>query len=241
VFLPVLGCRTDSNLVMLENENRRIEDVTYQLKASWRIASRSLPATERENEALQKKLSGKKADAASVAPEPPDVQLPPASPAEENAPAAPPSAPATPPSLTPPPASEHSPPVRSAAHRNAAPGPLAARGASTNSRPVEKIVLDRIHTGGYRPAGEMADEGIAVLIEPRDADGRVVDAAAPVAVVLMDGEATARRLMWRAGISRSLRLRRPSAIRRMAHGYTLNYPGQPARLRIRNFRSLSVI
>jgi hypothetical protein len=109
---------------------------------------------------------------------------------------------------------------------------------STNSRPVEKIVLDRMHTGGYRTVGRAADEGIAVLIEPRDADGRFVEAVAPVAVVVMDGEATGKAAhfaRWDFSLAEV-----SAAFRKTAHGHgiylELPWPvGPPAHAQLQVF------
>jgi hypothetical protein len=51
---------------------------------------------------------------------------------------------------------------------------------------VTSIALNRMFTGGYSAAGKPGDDGITVAIEPRDAAARLVRAAAPVSVVVLD-------------------------------------------------------
>ena len=238
VLLPALGCRTDQNLVLLENENRRIEDVTYELKGELEDCQQKLAAVQRENDSLRKKQEGKGADAEAASSQPVNVQEPPGSALDGNASPAPPFTPATPPSSAPPPPSEKSPPVHPTAQRNSVTGPLAARNVSSNSRPVEKIVLERMHTGGYHTVGQAADEGIAVLIEPRDADGRFVEAVAPVVVVVMDGEATGKAAhfaRWDFSLAEV-----SAAFRKTAHGHgiylELPWPvGPPAHAQLQVF------
>jgi hypothetical protein len=68
-----------------------------------------------------------------------------------------------------------------------------------DSRRVSKIVLNPTLTGGYNGGGRSGDAGVMLVIEPRDAQGRYVDAPADVSVVVIDpaveGEA-ARVARW---------------------------------------------
>ena len=67
----------------------------------------------------------------------------------------------------------------------------------TDSRHVSQLVLNRQLTGGYDADGRPGDDGIMVVIQPRDDRGRPVEAPADVAVVLLDpayqGEAGTER------------------------------------------------
>ncbi len=54
-----------------------------------------------------------------------------------------------------------------------------------NSR-VDRVTLNRALTGGYDRDARSGDAGMAVLVEPRDAQGRLVPAAGPISVVLLD-------------------------------------------------------
>ncbi len=68
-----------------------------------------------------------------------------------------------------------------------------------DSRQVARLALNRLLTGGYDSDGRPGDDGIVVAIEPRDAQGRSLKAAAEVSVVVLDpaldGEA-ARVARW---------------------------------------------
>jgi len=70
---------------------------------------------------------------------------------------------------------------------------------SADSAQVDRITLHRLLVGGWEFDGRPGDEGIFLLVEPRDAEGRLLAAAAPVSVVLLDrglaGEA-ARVARW---------------------------------------------
>ena len=70
---------------------------------------------------------------------------------------------------------------------------------SGNSRQVASIELDRTLTGGINSGDRAGDQGLLVVIEPRDAAGRTVDAPAEVNVAVLDpafqGEA-ARVARW---------------------------------------------
>ena len=59
-----------------------------------------------------------------------------------------------------------------------------------NSTEVVNITFNPRLTGGYDADGKDGDEGITVLIEPRDAEGLVIKAPADVSVVLVDPRAT---------------------------------------------------
>jgi hypothetical protein len=70
---------------------------------------------------------------------------------------------------------------------------------SGNSRQVASVELDRMRTGGINSGDRSGDQGLLVVIEPRDAAGRAVDAPADVNVAVLDpaleGEA-ARVARW---------------------------------------------
>ena len=64
---------------------------------------------------------------------------------------------------------------------------------------VSRITLNRALTGGYERDARLGDSGVTVLVEPRDAQGQLVPAPAPISVVVLDrgqsGEA-ARVARW---------------------------------------------
>lgn len=55
-----------------------------------------------------------------------------------------------------------------------------------DSSRVTQLVLNQELTGGYNSDGRPGDEGIMVVIEPRDAGGRRVEAPAAVSAVVLD-------------------------------------------------------
>ena len=82
----------------------------------------------------------------------------------------------------------------------AAPGSEGARIVPKgDSSQVAQVSLDARLTGGYEVDGRPGDDGIMVVIEPRDAAGQLLDAAAPVSVVVLDpvlSGKTARVARW---------------------------------------------
>lgn len=57
---------------------------------------------------------------------------------------------------------------------------------AADNRQVRRITLDRVLTGGWNRDASPGDEGLSVLIEPRDAQGHVLPAPAVVLVELVD-------------------------------------------------------
>lgn len=58
--------------------------------------------------------------------------------------------------------------------------------SSAASARVAEIALNDSLTGGYQTDPQQGDHGIVVVLEPRDAQGRLVEAPAPVSVVVVD-------------------------------------------------------
>jgi hypothetical protein len=55
-----------------------------------------------------------------------------------------------------------------------------------DSRQTASIALDRTLTGGIGSGDRTGDQGLLVVVEPRDAAGRAIDAPADISVVVMD-------------------------------------------------------
>ena len=53
---------------------------------------------------------------------------------------------------------------------------------------VKRVALAKLATGGYDAEPEAGDEGVTLILRPLDSEGKLVHAAAPVAVVVMDPE-----------------------------------------------------
>ncbi len=62
--------------------------------------------------------------------------------------------------------------------------PVEPRGDSASAR---RIALNPALTGGFDAEPRPGDEGILVMIEPRDGQGKLLAAAAPTSVVVLDG------------------------------------------------------
>lgn len=77
---------------------------------------------------------------------------------------------------------EGDPDGRAEAQPTSVGGPL----PPADSSRATQLVLNRLLSGGYDSDGRPGDEGIVVVIEPRDDRGRRVEAPAPVSVVVLD-------------------------------------------------------
>jgi len=66
------------------------------------------------------------------------------------------------------------------------PRPQAASVQLVDNKQVAAITLNDLVLGGYDEDGRPGDDGIVLLVEPRNAAGRIVPAAAPISVVVLD-------------------------------------------------------
>ena len=191
LILPLLasGCRTNPNQVLLERESRLLEDKVHHLESLLDDSHAAREATIRENESLKKELAGGDRGAGPAVREPrenyqaPSIELPsgegepPRRSRRQKAPKLePPTIELPEPSDTPavemPPGDENA----------------AAEG------PPTQLVINQQLTGGLDRDGQRGDEGILVVVEPRDAEGHWVQTSGAVSVVVMDpaleGDAT---------------------------------------------------
>lgn len=68
-----------------------------------------------------------------------------------------------------------------------------------DSETVKEITISKVMTGGVNADGQEGDEGVFVVVEPRDADGRLVSAVAPISIIAIDPalpEEKARLAQW---------------------------------------------
>jgi hypothetical protein len=228
VCLAVAGCRTDPNITLLERELRLQEDEIYRLRGvveDYQAALRScqegaLPR--RRSEAAEPGLGGLpgppkvegvpkalpetgsapsgadngRANEARPSPSEAPLWKPPGAgqpdgPSEEG-PVQGPNSPRLP---IPRPPDDDTVGNGAEVHPTGGTGPL----LPANSRQVTQLTLDRRLTGGYDTDSRPGDEGILVVIQPQDAQGRSVQAPAEVSVAVLDpalqGEA-ARVARW---------------------------------------------
>ncbi len=184
VALPLLalGCRADPNQVLLEQESRMLEDKVYHLQALLDDCHAAREATIRENEALKKELAGGDrgpgADSRGPALElPGDSATPRRSPRGKA------------PKLEAPiielPEPSDTPPTEKM--------PGGDESTFVDGQPTQLVINKRL-TGGMDRDGHNGDEGILVVVEPRDAQGQLVKTPGAVSVVVMDpaleGDAT---------------------------------------------------
>lgn len=210
-MLLAAGCRMhDTNRELVERELRLQEDEIYRLHDELSEHEARFSQLKRENETLKRELAQARSPAGS--PPAPRVDLPPApttSPPPRRQPGsvvAPP-ADASPPSDSAPPGDLMPPQVELPgvdSPQPPAPGPengssdRRTRGASevrlasasvdvgAFEGDVAKIVLNRRLTGGFNADGTLGDEGVLVVVEPRDAAERLVREPGEVSLAVID-------------------------------------------------------
>jgi hypothetical protein len=255
LLLLAAGCRTDPGTVLVERELRQQEDEIYRLREVIRDYQMALESCQAENAALCQQLGRTPAGAPAEGPSPPASPAPGGPPIEtplrppavelpgaELPGTAPPEGPAEPP-LPGPNSSSRSPaggieepgePPTGPHLGDAAGGrTMPASGfvplARADSSQVEQIVLSRAGSGGQDADGQPGDEGITLVVEPRDARGRPLEAPADVAVVVLDpaeqGEA-ARVARWDFTRDQTAGLFEPSGQGR-AMKLRMTWPGKP--------------
>ncbi len=196
-----LGCRTNPNQVLMEQEHRRLEDCNYNLE-------NELDQCERENEDLQRQITSLKQGGAVApngavgVPPPPRVITPP--PDIPQLPKIDLGTPDDPPSNRPP-AERPSPGGRDSDDKSGGSAPPASVGRVVRDGDVrtasvadadqaDRIVMSRLFSGGRSSQGKPPDDGITVVFNPRTASGQTIEAPGDVAIVLidpqLDGEAS---------------------------------------------------
>jgi hypothetical protein len=211
--LVAAGCRSNGSQELLERELRWQEDRIRHLEAHLCECEQQLQACEQENDSL--KQGSSRAEPATPAPRRkgrlfqdqsspsdadspdlrvPDVQLPGLQAPKVELPGieqAPPFQ--GPPQISPPnPGSSTAP--RDLLPQNELPPPtgpsleprlIPSADGGDPSR-VTRITLNHAHTKGYNADDLPGDEGVSLLIEPRDANGAVLRAAGRLSIVVLD-------------------------------------------------------
>jgi hypothetical protein len=175
--LVALGCRSNPNEMLLERESRMLEDKIYHLQALLDDSTAAREATIRENESLKKQLSdGGRAGAGGEKDYTrPALELPGGGSRvkpRSNAPDVPLEAP----TIELPEPSDTPPPSRSAPGNS---------GAAVDGSPSALIINQQL-TSGIDRDGQTGDEGIFLVVEPRDEAGRLVKTPGTVSVVVLD-------------------------------------------------------
>ncbi|MEX0867702.1 MAG: hypothetical protein WD030_10110, partial [Pirellulales bacterium] len=202
LILPALslGCQPRGEYEALQRELFQKESRIYELQSDIDQYRRVLDSCRRANLALEADIAGtsdnqglrgpgtpsrdstpapgRRPTPFLPIPEIPDVELPPE--AESL------------PEIELPPGLEESnpsgPPPLFEGARYSQPNP-AVQQAVAASTEVQSIGLNKLLTGGYNMDGHPGDEGILVVIEPRDGQGEIIAAAGEVSIVLLDEQA----------------------------------------------------
>ncbi|MEX2561240.1 MAG: hypothetical protein WD403_15060 [Pirellulales bacterium] len=191
------GCRAAGNVELLERELRWQEDRIYELEKVVDEYTQQLESCQRENKsllsddedaALPRREAAGSRDAAPRRREPafdedalapPEVILP----GDDQA------DPFQPPEIMPPgtgPEGRHSPADGARPSQSRLDHDPGADQTPLDSAIVAGITLNPRLTGGHNVDGRAGDEGVMVVIEPRDADGDLVEVAGDVSVVVLD-------------------------------------------------------
>lgn len=206
-LFTLAGCRSDPAIAILERELRLKEDEIYRLRAtledmqdvpaSCRDRVETSPASESQETGTRRKPRSTGPNGAGLPRV--DVELPSgpsgAMPDSLKAPAGslPPGIPEVPKELQGPAAPTtkigDEGPTLEARHKNrmiAQGGEPVAFLPSGDSRQVASIALNRMLTGGISADERAGDQGLLVVVEPRDSAGRPVDAPADMSIVVLD-------------------------------------------------------
>jgi hypothetical protein len=188
--LFLTGCRVNPEIVLLERENRELEDKIWELKDVVRDyqdaldTSRSDNGTPREDSTSSSSGGIRPSDTADPRPSlgqpenglkslaPPAVSLPEGTEPEGQVPD----------TLKVPDVPEH---IRRPATDESLPEPPAGASAM-GSRQATRLVIHADRCGGYDNDDRPGDEGISISIEPRNAQGQAVDTPGDLIVVVRD-------------------------------------------------------
>ncbi|MEX0978854.1 MAG: hypothetical protein WDZ48_08390 [Pirellulales bacterium] len=174
-LLMALGCRSNNTQVLVEQEARMFEDEVYHLEAQLDECCRAKEAAVRENENLKRQLADGR-DSSSGSDREPAIEMPlrKSTPSPKGAPGF------DSPKLEPPvielPGSSESPPGT----------PAGGDEQPAVEGPPAKLSINKRLTGGLDRDGSGGDEGIMVMVEPRNERGQLVKAAGAVSLVVMD-------------------------------------------------------
>jgi hypothetical protein len=202
------GCRhADLNRELVERELRLQEDELYRLQDEVTSREKLLETTRRENATLKRELEQARAGAPLPRDTIPAMPPAPTDTAPERTPrpdSGVPTGPGVPPvieipgglnGLPPAPAGDRSSWKSTRGVRRASfESPLETlsdsesgdSGGNDRDGSVAKIVLNRRLTGGYNADRLLGDEGVIVVIEPRDQRDRLVKRPGDVSVVIID-------------------------------------------------------
>jgi len=119
-------------------------------------------------------------------------------------------------------------PPPGAAGSGSVPQPLddGAVRAGADSMQVARVLVNRALSGGFDADGRPGDEGVIVVIEPRDREDRYVRAPGDVSVVLLDPALDARVARWHFSAAETARMFHDSTFGRGMQ-LEMSWPGDP--------------
>jgi len=195
----LVGCRSDPSIDLLESELRWMEDQLYLLDAELEQTVAELDSCRRENSTLRaeagqpaSRLKSNQPARVSDPQRPREPDLPDLTP-----PSVEPGLPAEPDVQLPEPST--TPPPLDGEDDDLEPNGFDIDQAAPSTAPVRRIVLNERLTGGYDFDDKPGDEGLLVVIQPQDEQGRFVAQGAAISVVVLDPTKTgadARVARW---------------------------------------------
>lgn len=206
------GCQSGGNLDLVERELRIQEDRIYQLEDYIEEYQAMLESCRRENDALKNELESRG-----------DTPMPPAGgrstgPGIGTPPLRPPTIegldPLMPESDTPTPAENPG------ANLLPEPDTIAPAGE------VHELVVNKLLTGGLDTDGRKGDEGVMVVVEPRDAEGHLVSGSGTLSLMVLDPATSEPVARWDFTSEETARAWRKSLLGKGLH-FELPWPNDP--------------
>jgi len=222
-----VGCRNSSQFALVEREHRHLEDRIYQLQDYIEQYQQIIESCQRENRTLKagRRGTGEMDFSTGSSPRP----MPPASSEAE---------PFTPPELDIDPGTAIEPqelPLLDEESEGSADGDDAAApelpgpDAADLDSDVHKIVLNKLLSGGLDFDGNSGDEGIMAVLEPRDAQGKTIEAVGDVSLMVLDpnlAESEQRVARWDFSSTETATAWRKSLLGKGLH-FELPWPADP--------------
>jgi hypothetical protein len=243
-----LGCKSDLSHQLLERELRYQEDQIYQLQDELQEKCARLDMLDGENASLRKQLgvapgdpvtrprAGAPRTSTGPVAVPPAIQIPEAirAPSPADIPLAPPALDNIPPLPVKPSASPAPAPLAlpEPAEAAAAPAPVPAAVPVSYDEPVSdgrpvRLAINHATTTRLDDDGDGASDGIAVTVEPRDANEKLVPAPGAVTITAFDvADPTTPLASWTIPTEQAATHFRPTTRLRGLH-FPLRWTGVP--------------
>lgn len=202
--LILAGCQTDpyigTHIEMLNAAKRSLEDRVYELEYECEAQARQAERLRAENERLRKEGASGFREPNGLDIQPPEVRIPPTR--SQTAPAVPAAPEFRPEDLRPPliePGVSVDPSLIEPRVPPAAPAKPAGSGASSGSPPplatvrleaedprITAVYIDPDRTQGSNWDARSGDDGLLLVLQPRNEQGKYIPLAGPISVVALD-------------------------------------------------------